>query len=125
MDSFKAMQFAERLWVCPSHESPPDPTAVNLLLDPGMAFGTGTHATTAQCLSWLGNHDVTGKSVLDYGCGSGILAVAAAMLGATEVIAVDIDQQAVIATRENAERNNVLSDIKCGLPDQLEKLMRV
>lgn len=107
LKDFKPMQFGERLWVIPGEHEPPDPDAINLKLDPGLAFGTGTHATTALCLAWLDGLDLKGKRVIDYGCGSGILAVAAALLGAAEVLAVDIDPQALIATRENAERNSV------------------
>jgi len=109
MDSFKPMRFGERLWICPTHDDPPDPEAVNLRLDPGLAFGTGTHETTRQCLEWLARHDLTGKSVIDFGCGSGVLAVAAAMLGAGSVLATDIDPQALEATLVNA-RNNAVSD---------------
>ena len=110
-DTFGAMQFGERLWVCPVGESPPDPKAVVVHLDPGMAFGTGTHATTAFCLQWLDAHPPTSKSVIDYGCGSGILAIAAHKLGAATVVAVDIDPQALQATRENARRNDCDIDV--------------
>ena len=105
-DTFGAMQFGERLWVCPVGESPPDADAIVVHMDPGMAFGTGTHATTAMCLHWLGVHPPVNQSVIDYGCGSGILAIAAHRLGAAEVAAVDIDPQALQATRENARRND-------------------
>ncbi len=104
---FKPLQFGERLWVVPSHCEPPEPTAVNLRLDPGLAFGTGTHPTTALCLEWLSSADLEGRTVVDYGCGSGILAIAAALLGARSVIATDLDPQALLATRENAARNGV------------------
>ena len=104
-DTFGAMQFGERLWVCPVGELPPDPDAIVVHLDPGMAFGTGTHATTAMCLRWLGAHPPVNQVVIDYGCGSGILAMAAHKLGAVNVTAVDIDPQALQATRENARRN--------------------
>ncbi len=116
MDDFKPIQFGSSLWICPTHCEPVDADAVNLRLDPGLAFGTGSHATTAQCLDWLGTHDVTGQVVLDYGCGSGILAVAAAMLGAQSVVAVDIDPQAITATQDNASLNGVLPLIEVGLP---------
>ena len=89
-----------------------------MTLDPGLAFGTGTHPTTALCLEWLAGHNMTGKVVIDYGCGSGILAVAALLLGAKEVHAIDIDPQAVTATLANAEKNKVQDKIKCYLPDQ-------
>lgn len=122
MDDFAPMQFSANLWVCPSHSQPPDPDAVNVWLDPGLAFGTGTHATTAQCLTWLGTHDLAGKRVIDFGCGSGILAVAAVLLGASDVIAVDIDPQAIESTIENAKRNGVGDRVKTGFPDQLPSL---
>jgi len=91
----------------PSWHESPDPAAINLILDPGMAFGTGSHPTTRLCLEWLERHVTAGCSVLDYGCGSGILAIAAARLGAGPVAGVDIDPQAVEAARANAERNGV------------------
>lgn len=109
MDDFKPMLFGDRLWICPSWLEPPEPQAVNLRLDPGLAFGTGTHPTTALCLTWLDAHLPAGKSVIDYGCGSGILAIAALKLGASEAWAVDIDEQALTATRANANNN----DIEC------------
>jgi ribosomal protein L11 methyltransferase len=104
---FKPIQFAEKLWVVPSWHEAPDPSAVNIQLDPGLAFGTGGHATTALCLSWLGEHDIQNQSVIDYGCGSGILAIAAYKLGAGELHSVDIDPQALDASRENARRNDI------------------
>jgi len=116
-ESFGAMQFGERLWVCPVGESPPDSRAIVVHLDPGMAFGTGTHATTAFCLQWLDTHPPINKSVFDYGCGSGILAIAAHKLGAANVLAVDIDPQALTATQENARRNGC--DIEVAYPDTL------
>lgn len=107
IDNFKPIQFGQRLWVCPSWADMPDPEAVNLLLDPGLAFGTGTHATTALCLRWLDQADLTGKTVIDFGCGSGILGIAALLLGADRVIAIDNDPQALLATNDNAERNKI------------------
>lgn len=107
MDSYQPMPMGQRLWICPSWLQPPDPGAVNLVLDPGMAFGTGTHPTTSMCLQWLDATAVAGKTVIDYGCGSGILAIAALLLGADSGIATDIDPQAIAATRSNAERNQV------------------
>jgi len=107
MERFEPMRFGQRLWICPSWKPVVDPTAVNILLDPGLAFGTGTHPTTALCLEWLDSIDLKDKTVIDYGCGSGILAIAALKLGASKVIAVDIDPQALIATRENANRNQI------------------
>lgn len=107
MDSFQPMRFGRRLWVCPSWAEPPEPNAIVLALDPGLAFGTGTHPTTSLCLSWLDGLDLSGCSVLDFGCGSGILAIAALLLGAERAIAVDNDPQALLATRDNAERNGI------------------
>ncbi len=107
LKDFRPKQFGRRLWVCPGGQKPPDPAAVILELDPGLAFGTGTHATTALCLEWLEARDLTDSTVLDYGCGSGILALAALALGAARSTAFDIDPQALIATRENAARNGL------------------
>jgi len=105
LKDFRPMRFGRRLWVCPGGQSPADPAAIVLELDPGLAFGTGTHATTALCLEWLDAHVTAGMTVLDYGCGSGILALAALKLGAARATAFDIDPQALIATRDNAARN--------------------
>jgi len=110
MDNFHPMCFGEKLWICPSWHQPPKPDAINILLDPGLAFGTGTHPTTALCLNWLDQADVKDKIVIDYGCGSGILAIAAALLGAKKVIGVDTDPQALEATQANADRNGVHID---------------
>ena len=104
---FEPIRVSARLWIVPSWHDAPDPEAMVLVLDPGMAFGTGSHPTTRLCLEWLERSVTPGLSVLDYGCGSGILAIAAARLGAAEVVGVDIDEQAVIASRSNAERNGV------------------
>ena len=104
---FDPIRVSERLWIVPSWHESPDPAAVNLVLDPGMAFGTGSHPTTRLCLEWLERNVAAGCTVLDYGCGSGILAIAAARLGASRVAGVDIDPQAVEAARANAERNGV------------------
>ena len=104
---FYPIRVSQRLWIVPSWHDAPDPAAVNLVLDPGMAFGTGSHPTTRLCLEWLERNVAEGCSVLDYGCGSGILAIAAARLGAGRVAGVDIDPQAVDAARANAERNRV------------------
>ena len=109
---FHALRFGERLWVCPHHEQVNDADAVVVRLDPGLAFGTGTHASTALCLTWLDAHLRPGARVLDFGCGSGILAVAAALLGAAEVHAFDIDPQALTATAENAAANGVASRVQ-------------
>lgn len=104
---FDPIRVSERLWIVPSWHDAPDPEAVNLILDPGMAFGTGSHPTTRLCLEWLERSVTPGCSLLDYGCGSGILAIAGAKLGASHVAGVDIDPQAVEAARANAERNGV------------------
>jgi len=106
MDLFKPMQFGDNLWIVPSWLEAPQPDAVNLMLDPGMAFGTGTHPTTSLCLTWLDQHAPKNLSVIDYGCGSGILALAAQKLGAASVVGTDIDPQAITASRQNAERNH-------------------
>lgn len=107
MQHYQPMQFGKAFWVCPSWIEPPDPAATNLLLDPGLAFGTGTHPTTALCLSEIAGMPLQGLSVVDYGCGSGILGVAALQLGAAQVLAVDNDPQALVATADNAERNGI------------------
>jgi ribosomal protein L11 methyltransferase len=114
MEHYQPMHFGHGLWIVPSHHHPPEPGATNILLDPGLAFGTGTHPTTAMCLAWLAAHPPIGQSVIDYGCGSGILAIAAARLGASQVIAIDNDPQALLATRANAEKNGVHNIIECG-----------
>ena len=124
MDNFHPMKFGERLWVCPSWREIPEPDAVNVMLDPGLAFGTGTHPTTSLCLEWLEGLDLEGKTVIDFGCGSGILAIAAIKLGAKKVIGIDIDPQAIIASKANAERNGVKDQLELYLPqDQPENLI--
>jgi len=126
MEHFKAMQFGQRLWVCPLHIEPPDPEAVNLRLDPGLAFGTGTHPTTSLCLRWLDENiqadSKTQNTLLDYGCGSGILAIAACLLGVEHADGVDIDPQALTATHDNAAVNRVSEKIRTCLPDDYQKL---
>ena len=107
MQDFKPMQFGERVWICPSWEEPPVPDAVNILLDPGLAFGTGTHPTTALCLEWLDAQKLQDKLVIDYGCGSGILAIASVLLGASRVIAIDNDPQAILASESNRALNGI------------------
>ena len=97
MENFHPMKFGERLWICPSWRDVPEPDAINVMLDPGLAFGTGTHPTTSLCLEWLEGLDLKGKTVLDFGCGSGILAIAAIKLGAAKVVGIDIDPQALTA----------------------------
>ncbi|BCE00676.1 50S ribosomal protein L11 methyltransferase [Marinicellulosiphila megalodicopiae] len=109
MEHFHPIQCGDRLWITPSWREPPDENAVNLMLDPGLAFGTGTHPTTFMCLKWLDKHDALVKDakVVDYGCGSGILGIASLLLGATNFVGVDNDPQAIIATKENALRNKI------------------
>jgi ribosomal protein L11 methyltransferase len=111
LKDFHAMRFGERLWICPNHEQVVDPNAVVVKMDPGLAFGTGTHPTTALCLEWLDRSPMAGARVIDYGCGSGILAVASVKLGAAEAHCFDIDPQALIATRDNAESNGVSAHV--------------
>lgn len=118
MDNFHPMRFGQRLWICPSWRDVPDPDAVNVMLDPGLAFGTGTHPTTALCLAWLDGLDLAGKTVIDFGCGSGILAIAALKLGAASAIGIDIDPQAIQASRANAERNGVSERLSLFLPQE-------
>lgn len=119
LDTFKPTRFGQRLWVCPHGQTPDDPSAVVVALDPGLAFGTGHHATTALCLEWLDGAALAGKTVLDFGCGSGILAIAAIKLGAARAIAVDHDPQALTATRDNALANGVADRIDIRLPEEL------
>ncbi len=120
LDQFRPMRFGNHLWVCPAGMRPPDDDqAVIIDLDPGLAFGTGTHPTTALCLAWLDAHPPRDAAVIDYGCGSGILAIAALKLGAEAVWAVDIDPQALWASNENAERNQVAERLHTMLPDAL------
>lgn len=124
LKNFKPLRFGRKLWVVPTAYEPPEPDAVNMVLDPGLAFGTGTHPTTALCLEWLDTladqDELENRTVLDYGCGSGILAVAAALLGAGHVVATDIDPQALTATRENATRNQVINRVSMCLPQVLD-----
>lgn len=120
MVNFQPMKFGQRLWIIPSWHTPPEPDAVNVILDPGLAFGTGTHATTALCLEWLSGQPINDCNVLDFGCGSGILAIAAKLLGATQVTCTDIDSQALEATRENANRNGIAEqDLLVYLPEDM------
>ena len=110
MENFEPLKLGKRLWICPSWCEPPDPHAVNINLDPGLAFGTGTHPTTAMCLGELDATIQPGVNLIDYGCGSGILAIAGLKLGATKAFAVDNDPQAVTATWDNAQRNAITQD---------------
>jgi ribosomal protein L11 methyltransferase len=122
MAHYQPMLFADKLWVCPTGQENYQPDTVCLTLDPGLAFGTGTHPTTALCLEWLASHDLTDKIVIDFGCGSGILGIAAVLLGAKEAHAIDIDPQAITATLANAEKNHVTDKIHCYLPEQFSPL---
>jgi ribosomal protein L11 methyltransferase len=117
MDRFHPMQFGHKLWIVPSGmQGPTDPDALQLKLDPGLAFGTGTHPTTALCLEWIDGADLSGLRVLDFGCGSGVLGIAAALKGAASVTSVDNDPQALLATADNAARNGVQAQVGCYLP---------
>jgi ribosomal protein L11 methyltransferase len=118
MDRFQPMKFGDHLWIVPTGmEIPFDQNNIEIRLDPGLAFGTGTHPTTALCLEWLDGQDVTGKCVVDYGCGSGILGIAAALKGAERVVCVDHDPQALEATLENAARNGVTDLVQLLAPE--------
>ena len=118
LEHFKPMPFGSRLWVCPDGQRPEVESAIVLELDPGLAFGTGTHSTTALCLNWLDANEISGKTVIDYGCGSGILAIAALLLGASSVLAIDHDPQALLATADNAEKNGVAERLTIALPEE-------
>ncbi|MCV2886276.1 50S ribosomal protein L11 methyltransferase [Aestuariibacter sp. AA17] len=122
MENFHPIQCGDRLWICPSWRDVPDPNAVNVMLDPGLAFGTGTHPTTYLCLKWLDGLDLTGKTVVDFGCGSGILGIAALKLGAKRVVGIDIDPQALIASKDNAQRNGVADQLEVYLPQNQPEL---
>ncbi len=114
---FDPIRISDRLWIVPTWHNPSDPDAINIALDPGLAFGTGSHPTTRLCLRWLDNNLKGGESVLDYGCGSGILAIAAMKFGASSAVGVDVDAQAVQASRDNAHANQVCADFF--LPDDV------
>lgn len=117
--TLKPLRFGRRLWVCPVGQACPDPAGISVLLEPGLAFGTGTHPTTAMCLTWLDRQPLADLRVLDYGCGSGILAITALALGASAAVAVDIDPQALIATVDNAARNGCATRLTVGMPAEL------
>lgn len=121
MDHYHEMRFGDRLRVCPLHLEPSDGDAINLRLDPGLAFGTGTHPTTSLCLQWLDVNITQQQTLLDYGCGSGILAIAACMLGVEHADAVDIDPQALLATHDNAANNGVSGQITTWLPEDYKE----
>ena len=119
LDQYQPMHFGRRLWIYPWNMEPPaDPDAVVVRLDPGLAFGTGTHPTTALCLEWLEAQELAGATVLDMGCGSGVLAIAALKLGAARAVGVDNDPQALLASRDNAERNDVAGRLALHAPEQ-------
>ena len=120
MDYYEPIQVADNLWIVPEWLEAPNPEVTNIKLDPGLAFGTGNHASTFLCLQWLAGLDLKDKVVIDYGCGSGILGVAALLLGAKYVYATDIDPQAVLATKQNAELNGVADRLWVGLPEEFE-----
>lgn len=121
MKHYQPIECANGLWIVPKWLTAPNPNAINIMMDPGLAFGTGYHATTRLCLDWLTEQDLTDKVIIDYGCGSGILGIAGLMLGAKQVYAVDIDPQAILATQQNAERNQVADKIKTFLPDDFQQ----
>lgn len=120
MKNYHPIECANNLWIVPNWIKPPNPTATNIIMDPGLAFGTGYHATTRLCLDWLTEQDLTNKTIIDYGCGSGILGIAGLLLGAKQVYAVDIDPQAVLATNQNAKRNKVSDNIQAFLPEEFQ-----
>ena len=117
ISNYEPIECANNLRIVPNWLTPPNPDATNIIMDPGLAFGTGYHATTRLCLDWLTEQDLTDKVVIDYGCGSGILGIAALLLGARQVYAVDIDPQAVLATNQNAARNHVDDRLQAFLPE--------
>ena len=119
LDSFQPIMVGHHLWICPSWSQPPQREHVNIILDPGLAFGTGTHPTTALCLDWLSRNELQRLKVVDYGCGSGILAIAALKLGASCACGVDIDPRALTVSEDNAERNGVRSQFRAALPHEL------
>ncbi|HEX5514205.1 MAG TPA: 50S ribosomal protein L11 methyltransferase [Gammaproteobacteria bacterium] len=120
MDHYRPMHFGGRLWVVPTTYAAPEPDAINLRLDPGLAFGTGTHPTTALCLRWLAQADLAGGTVVDFGCGSGILAIASLLLGAQQAYGIDNDPQALVASQDNAQRNGVADRLTLWLPGEVQ-----
>jgi ribosomal protein L11 methyltransferase len=122
MDDFEPMQFGKRLWIVPSWHDAPDDSAANIQLDPGLAFGTGTHPTTALCLEWLDAHPPQGQLVIDYGCGSGVLAIAALKLGAERAWGIDNDPQALVASGENAIKNHLEEKLELFRPEAMPGL---
>ena len=125
LENYSPIYFGGNLWVCPSWQEPPDESAVNLILDPGLAFGTGTHPTTALCLEWLAKTKLKNFTLIDYGCGSGILAIAAILLGAEKAICIDNDPQAILSTKENIKKNNLDEDkFYCFSPKQFDEFIQ-
>jgi ribosomal protein L11 methyltransferase len=120
LERFKPMQFGQDLWIVPGDQAAPEGALNVLRLDPGLAFGTGTHPTTRLCLQWMDSHDFHAQTVVDYGCGSGVLGIVAAIKGATEVSCVDNDPQALLASSDNAARNGVSDNIQVLLPEQFK-----
>ncbi len=120
MSHYQPIECANDLWIVPNWLTPPNPLATNIIMDPGLAFGTGYHATTRLCLDWLSEQNITDKVIVDYGCGSGILGIAGLLLGAKQVYAVDIDPQAVLASKQNAERNQVSDRLQAFLPAEFQ-----
>lgn len=119
MANYEPVQIAPRLWICPSWRTPPDPAAINVRLDPGVAFGTGTHATTALCLQWIAEQSWNHRTLIDYGCGSGILAITALKLGASHAIGIDTDPLAISVSHDNAAANSVGERYRTGTPTEL------
>lgn len=124
MAHYQPIALDNNLWIVPKWLQAPNPTATNIFIDPGLAFGTGYHATTRLCLDWLSAQDLKNKVVLDYGCGSGILGVGALLMGAKQVLAVDIDPQAVLATKQNAQHNGVDNNIHVFLPEEFQAYLK-
>ena len=122
MDRYEPMRFGRDLWICPSHLEPDPDWPLVIRLDPGLAFGSGTHPTTALCLEWIDSLSLDGRDVLDFGCGSGVLAIAAGLKGAGRLVGVDHDPQALLATEDNAARNGLEGRIDCLLPEAFERL---
>ncbi|CAA6802441.1 MAG: Ribosomal protein L11 methyltransferase (EC [uncultured Thiotrichaceae bacterium] len=122
MENYHPMQFGKSLWIYPSNHQVPDNTDTKILLDPGLAFGTGTHPTTALCLEWLDANPPKNLTAIDYGCGSGVLAIAAVKLGATSIVATDIDEQALIATQSNVKANDIPAEtIFTSFPEAMDR----
>ena len=125
LDNFRPLEVGPGLWICPGRSVPPEPTATNIFIDPGLAFGTGTHETTAMCLNWMAGAELAGATVCDYGCGSGILAVAALKLGAREAWGVDVDPRALTASAANAKRNGVAERFNARRPNEIPEGLQV